>query len=69
MQIADLLIPHLTDLPEASQLALILGVRERRRFVAKLTRAVRATPRRSKKDPLANMTKEQLEQLLKELTG
>ena len=66
MQIVDLMIPLLTDLSCEAQLTLILSIRERRRFVVKKERAA-ALPRR-KKDPLANMTKEQLEQLLKALT-
>ena len=66
MQIVDLMIPLLTDLSCEAQLTLILSIRERRRFVAKKERA--AAPRR-KKDPLANMTKEQLEKLLEVLTN
>ena len=65
MQIVDLMIPLLTDLSCEARLTLILSIRERRRFVAKKERA--PVPRR-KKDPLANMTKKQLEQLLKALT-
>ena len=66
MQLADLPIPHLTSLKEAEQLALILRVRERRRFVAKAVKLQKATAGR--KNPLINMTKGQLEQLLEALT-
>ena len=68
MQIADLLIPLLTDLTSEERLALILAIRERRRFVSRPARVAKATSQKKKKDPLAGMTKEQLEQLLKELT-
>ncbi len=64
MRIADLPIPHLTDRTECDQVALILSVRERRRFVAKP-----ATHKKTKAaTQLAGMTKEQLEQLLEALT-
>ena len=66
MQIADLPIPTLTDIGQSKQLALILSIRERRRFVAKLTKAT-ASIKHSKKDSLANMTREQLERLLEAL--
>ena len=66
MQIVDLMIPLLTDLSCEAQLALILSVRERRRFVAKVAKPLRSS---TKKDPLASMTKEQLEQLLRSLTA
>ena len=68
MQIADLPIPHLTSLSSAEALELILGVRERRRFVAKVAKLPKIAAQRSKKDPLANMTREQLERLLEALT-
>ena len=66
MQIADLPIPMLTDLGQSKQLALVLSIRERRRYVAKPLKATKV-PQRTKKDPLASMTKEQLERLLEAL--
>ncbi len=69
MQIADLLIPHLTDLDRSEQLTLILAIRERRRLVLKAPRVTKITPQRNKKDPLASMTKEQLAKLLEALTN
>ena len=68
MQLADLPIPQLTKLKGEEQLALILSVRERRRFVAKATKVVKATTQQSKKNPLATMTQEQLKRLLEALT-
>ena len=68
MQLADLPIPHLTKLKGEEQLALILSVRERRRFVVKATRVAKAAKQQSKKNPLAAMTQEQLERLLEALT-
>lgn len=68
MQIADLLIPHLISLTNAEALALILGIRERRRFIAKPAKLTKVNTQRSKKDPLDNMTKDQLKQLLEALT-
>ena len=68
MQIADLPIPHLTSLSESEQLALILAIRERRRYVQKPIKIAKSNIQRSKKDPLSTMNREQLEKLLEELT-
>ena len=68
MQIADLKIPQLTSLTHEEQLALVLAIRERRRFVEKPVRVPSAATRRTKRSALDTMTKEQLEQLLEALT-
>ena len=67
MQIADLAIPQLSSLKIEEQLAWILAIRERRRYVARLAKIAKAASQRSKKDPLSYMTREQLERLLNAL--
>ena len=62
MRIADLPILQTIDLE------LILAIRERRRLVARPVKVTKVKPNKVAKDPLAGMTKEQLEKLLEELT-
>ena len=68
MRIIDLPIPQLTDLSDSEQLKLILAIRDRRRFTVKVKKASEAKPQRRSRNPLATMTREQLEKLLGELT-
>ncbi len=68
MQIADLPIPQLIDLSDGDQLKLILAIRDRRRFTVKVKKVSEAKAQRRSRNPLATMTREQLEKLLGELT-